>query len=119
MSHSASASSSTESDVLDRLMREIQQRAKELPPDSYTTRLIEGGVAKIGAKILEEAAEVVEAAELSEAPNNQHLVREACDVLYHLWVLLGSRGVDVDDLRNELQRREGTSGLEEKRNRTE
>jgi phosphoribosyl-ATP pyrophosphohydrolase len=39
--------------------------------------------------------------------------------LYHLWVLLATRGITVDDIRNELLRREGVSGLEEKRNRRE
>ena len=104
-------------DTLDRLMAEVHQRAKELPEGSYTTKLIQGGTAKMGAKITEEAAEVVDAAEKSEPDDNDHLIYEACDLIYHLWVLLGSRGVTVDDLRSELTRREGTSGLEEKRNR--
>ncbi|HBE71997.1 MAG TPA: phosphoribosyl-ATP diphosphatase [Planctomycetaceae bacterium] len=106
-----------EDDVLNRLMSEIHNKAAQLPEKSYTTHLIRGGVEKMGAKILEEAAEVVDAAEKSTASDNDHLVYEACDVLYHLWVLLGSRGVTVDDLRRELQRREGTSGLEEKASR--
>lgn len=106
-------------DVLDRLMAEVHQRVQEMPAGSYTTKLIEGGVAKMGAKITEEAAEVVDAAEKSSAPDNQHLIYEACDVIYHLWVLLGSRGVTVDQLRGELARREGTSGLKEKASRTD
>lgn len=105
------------SDVLDRLMAEIHLRCHQLPEGSYTTKLIQGGVAKIGAKITEEAAEVIDAAERSQSPDNKHLIHEACDLIYHLWVLLGSRGISVDDLRHELQRREGTSGLEEKRQR--
>lgn len=102
-------------DVLDRLMDEVHRRAIEMPEGSYTTKLIQGGVAKMGAKITEEAAEVIDAAQRSLAPDNQHLIYEACDLIYHLWVLLGSRQVTVDDLRRELARREGTSGLEEKR----
>jgi phosphoribosyl-ATP pyrophosphohydrolase len=104
-------------DILDRLMSEVHRRATEMPQGSYTTKLIQGGVPKMGAKITEEAAEVVDAAERSTPPNNQHLIYEACDLIYHLWVLLGSRNVTVDDLRQELERREGTSGLEEKRQR--
>lgn len=101
-------------------MAEIHQRAAEMPQGSYTTKLIAGGVAAMGAKITEEAAEVVEAAEALEsdrAADRNHLVYEACDLIYHLWVLLGSRGITVDQLRSELARREGTSGLEEKRQR--
>lgn len=105
-------------DTLDRLMAEVHRRVESMPEGSYTTHLIRGGVAKMGAKITEEAAEVVDAAANSNPDDNQHLVYEACDLIYHLWVLLGSRGISVDDLRSELQRREGTSGLEEKRNRT-
>lgn len=105
------------SDVFDRLMAEVHQRAAEMPAGSYTTKLIEGGVAKMGAKITEEAAEVVDAAEKSAAPDNDHLIYEACDVIYHLWVLLGSRSITVDQLRAELERREGTSGLKEKASR--
>ncbi|GIW97781.1 MAG: phosphoribosyl-ATP pyrophosphatase [Pirellulaceae bacterium] len=103
-------------DVLDRLMAQIHQRVRELPPGSYTTKLVQGGVAAMGAKVTEEAAEVVEAAG-AQPVDRQHLVYEACDLLYHLWVLLGAHGITVDDLRGELARREGTSGLEEKRRR--
>ena len=71
----------------------------------------------MGAKIMEEAAEVVDAAEKHQPPDHQHLIYEACDLLYHLWVLLASKGIQVDDLRRELERREGMSGLEEKRRR--
>lgn len=105
-------------DTFDRLMEQVHKRARELPEGSYTTKLIQGGVEKMGAKILEEAEEVVDAARKSTMPDNSHLIYEACDVIYHLWVLLGSREISVDDLRNELARREGTSGLEEKSNRS-
>ena len=121
------------SDVFERLMRQIHERAHELPPGSYTTKLITGGVPAMGAKIQEEAAEVVEAAAALQAAltaagtptaiealaERQHLIYEAGDVVYHLWVLLGSFGITVDDVRQELERREGTSGLEEKRRRSE
>lgn len=106
-------------DILDRLMSELHQRAKFLPEGSYTTKLIQGGIPKIGSKILEESNEVIEAAAEPGQAGLEHTVREACDVIYHLWVLLATRGITVDDLRNELLRREGVSGLEEKRRRGE
>ncbi|RMF42748.1 MAG: phosphoribosyl-ATP diphosphatase [Planctomycetota bacterium] len=108
----------SDEDVLDRLMVEIHRRAAELPEDSYTTRLIRGGVEKMGAKITEEAQEVLDAA-AQQPPDRDHLVYEACDLIYHLWVLLGANGITVADLRQELARREGMSGLEEKRRRAE
>jgi phosphoribosyl-ATP pyrophosphohydrolase len=117
-------------DVFERLMAQIHQRARSLPENSYTTRLIQGGTAKMGAKIREEAEEVIQAADecLAEPESarslgdkagqgRSHLVYEACDLIYHLWVLLGSHGIQVDQLRAELERREGLSGLEEKRRR--
>jgi phosphoribosyl-ATP pyrophosphohydrolase len=104
--------------VLHRLMEQIQQRVREMPENSYTTRLIVGGVPKMGAKITEEAREVVEAAAEEGDAGHKHLVYEACDLIYHLWVLLGSRGITMSELESELARREGTSGLVEKQNRT-
>ena len=102
-------------DIFDDLMAQIHRRAKELPAGSYTTKLIEGGVDLMGAKVREEAEEVIEA---SETPDDrEHVVYEACDLIYHLWVLLGSQGISVDELRQELLRREGVSGLVEKQNR--
>jgi phosphoribosyl-ATP pyrophosphohydrolase len=46
-----------------------------------------------------------------------HLVKEACDVLFHLWVILATRQITVEQLRAELERREGVSGIVEKQNR--
>ncbi len=104
-------------DVLDRLMHEVFRRVKEMPEGSYTSALIRGGLPKMAAKIREESEEVIEAAGETGTDGQQHLTREACDLIYHLWVLLGSRGITVDDLRQELTRREGVSGLQEKAQR--
>lgn len=106
-------------DILDRLMSQLHQRVSDLPEGSYTTKLVRGGIPKIAEKILEEAYEVIEAAGEPEEAGKLHTIRESADVLYHLWVLLATRGITVDDIRNELLRREGVSGLEEKRNRRE
>lgn len=106
-------------DILDRLMSQLHQRVSDLPEGSYTTKLVRGGIPKIAEKILEEAHEVIEAACEPEEAGKLHTIRESADVLYHLWVLLATRGITVDDIRNELLRREGVSGLEEKRNRRE
>ena len=106
-------------DVLDRLFAQLQERATTLPEGSYTTKLLRGGIPKISEKILEEAHEVIEAAGEPGVEGAEHTVREAADLIYHLWVLMAFRGVSLDQVRDELQRREGTSGLEEKRRRTE
>jgi len=99
-------------------MAVIEDRKRTLPEKSYTTRLFEGGVPKIGAKVLEEAAEVVEAAGEPGQPGRDHTVREAADVVYHLLVLLAQRDIPLADIENELARRFGISGLDEKASRT-
>lgn len=104
-------------DIFDRLMAQLHQRSKELPEGSYTTKLIQGGLAKMGGKVVEEVFEVIEAAREEGQPGREHVTREACDVLYHLFVVLATRQITVDDLRAELERREGVSGIVEKQNR--
>jgi phosphoribosyl-AMP cyclohydrolase / phosphoribosyl-ATP pyrophosphohydrolase len=72
------------------------------PESSYTARLLAGGVSAIGAKVEEEAAEVVEAA---ASGDRAHTVYEAGDVVYHLLVLLASQGIEPADVWSELERR--------------
>ena len=69
-------------------MRMIEERKTTRPANSYTTKLLDGGAEKIGAKISEEAAEVVEAAAEPGPPGREHLIREAADLIYHLLVML-------------------------------
>jgi phosphoribosyl-ATP pyrophosphohydrolase len=104
----------TESQPLDRLERTIADRAANPREKSYTSQLLEGGVEKIGAKIVEEAAEVVEAAGEKGKKGQTHFVREVGDLMYHLMVLLQLKGVSLADVEAELARRFGVSGLEEK-----
>lgn len=105
---------SDESDILAQLMAVIEDRKVHPPPRSYTTSLFEGGVDRIGAKLTEEAGEAVEAAAENGEPGRQHLIREAADVLYHLFVLMAYRDVSLQDVQAELGRRFGISGLDEK-----
>jgi len=103
--------------VLARLMAVIEDRKRNPPERSYTTNLLAGGVEKIGAKITEEAAEVVEAAAEPGEQGQAHLVYEAGDLLYHLLVMLAHRDVGLEQVEAELARRFGVSGIEEKESR--
>ncbi len=103
--------------ILNRLMAVIEDRKRTMPEKSYTTRLFEGGVPKIGAKVVEEAAEVVEAAGEPGDAGRDHTIREAADVVYHLFVLLAQRDISLAAVESELARRFGISGLEEKASR--
>ena len=98
-------------------MAVIEDRRNNPSEKSYTTRLLTGGVDKIGAKIIEEAAEVVEAAREPGDAGRSHVVYEAADVIYHLFVLLGHREIRLDEIEAELARRFGISGLDEKASR--
>ncbi|GGC31613.1 phosphoribosyl-ATP pyrophosphatase [Novosphingobium marinum] len=100
--------------TLDRLEAIIVQRRGADPEASYVARLNAKGIGKISQKLGEEAVETVIAA-LSE--DNEALVGEAADLLFHLLVLLGARGVPFASVLEELDRREGISGIEEKASR--
>lgn len=104
--------------TLHRLMALIAQRKAQMPERSYTTKLLAGGVPKIGAKVTEEAGEVVAAAGEPGPAGQQHLVREVADLFFHTLVLLACRDVSLADVEAELARREGISGLDEKASRT-
>ncbi|MFO0868020.1 MAG: phosphoribosyl-ATP diphosphatase [Pirellulales bacterium] len=100
--------------ILHHLMAVIEDRKANPPAKSYTTSLFQGGVAKIGGKILEEAREVVEAADEAGDEGRRHTIYEAADVTYHLMVLLGYRGIHWREVEEELARRFGISGIDEK-----
>lgn len=105
--------------VLQELMETIEGRKKNPSSKSYTTHLLEGGVDTIGAKILEEAGELVEAAREESEAGRKHLVHEAADLTYHILVLLGYCDLSLGDVEAELARRFGTSGLQEKASRSD
>lgn len=103
--------------VLNQLMAVIADRKRNPPPKSYTTSLFAGGVEKIGSKITEEAAEVVEAAGEPGEEGKAHLIYESADLIYHLMVMLGHRDIELQEVEAELGRRFGISGIDEKASR--
>ena len=102
-------------DTLARLAATIAARRTGDPDASYVARLNAKGTAKIAQKLGEEAIEAVIAA---IADDRKGLVGEAADVLFHLLVLLDRQGIALSEVMAELDRREGTSGLEEKASRS-
>jgi phosphoribosyl-ATP pyrophosphohydrolase len=100
--------------ILARLMVVIEDRKAKLPPGSYTTKLFEGGVEAIGAKLCEEAAEVVDAATVAHEDRGYSVTYEAADLLYHFLVMLVQCGVPLTDVEEELGRRFGKSGLKDR-----
>ncbi|MEM6798939.1 MAG: phosphoribosyl-ATP diphosphatase [Planctomycetota bacterium] len=106
-----------EARVIDALEATIRGRAENPREKSYTSRLLEGDLAVLCGKVVEEAAELVEAAGETGDEGRAHFVYEAGDLVYHFLVLLRRRGVDVAEVEAELARRFGVSGLEEKASR--
>ena len=106
------------SSVLQQLMSVLEDRKNNPPPNSYTAKLYAGGDTKIGAKILEEAHELVEAAGEFGEQGRRHLIYEGSDLVYHMLVLLAHHGIKLEELETEIARRFGQSGLDEKASRT-
>ncbi len=101
-------------DMLDRLEAIIRERRTGDPAASYVAKLTAKGRAKIAQKLGEEAVETVIAAIQDD---RAALTGEAADLMFHLLVLLADAGLSLDDVRAELARREGVSGIEEKASR--
>jgi phosphoribosyl-ATP pyrophosphohydrolase len=89
----------------------IDVRAASGGETSYTRKLLDKGPEHCAKKFGEEAVETVIAAVEND---RGHLIAESADLLFHLLVLLKSRGVTLDDVETELARRTTMSGLEEK-----
>lgn len=84
------------------LQQFIEKRYKEMPEGSYTTSLFQSGVNRMAQKVGEEAIEsVIEACNGTD----DRLIYESADMLYHLIVLLTSKGLSIEDLSRELQKR--------------
>jgi phosphoribosyl-ATP pyrophosphohydrolase/phosphoribosyl-AMP cyclohydrolase len=87
---------------LTELQNFIKKRHEEMPEGSYTTRLFKEGINKMAQKMGEEALEAV-----IEATNgtDEKLIYEVSDMFYHLLVLLTSKGLRIEDIATELQKR--------------
>ena len=101
-------------EVLHRLQATLNGRKGAAPDSSYVAGLYAKGTDSIGKKVAEEAAETIMAAKDGD---RLHLVREITDLWFHSMVLLAHFDVGVDDIMVELRRREGISGIDEKKSR--
>jgi phosphoribosyl-ATP pyrophosphohydrolase len=92
----------------------VDARAASGSETSYTRKLLDKGPEHCAKKLGEEAVETVIAAVEN---NRDHLIAESADLLFHLLVLLKSRGIALGDVEAALAQRTGMSGLEEKASR--
>jgi phosphoribosyl-ATP pyrophosphohydrolase len=102
-------------DVLNRLSGIIKARRDAKPEVSYTKRLLDGGPIEPAKKLGEEAVETAIAA---LAQDDEALIGEAADLIYHLLVVLEYRGVAFEAVLDELDRRMGLSGLQDKKRKS-
>lgn len=92
--------------ILEEVYQVIRDRQANPKEGSYTTYLFQEGINKILKKVGEEAAEVIIAA---KDPDDEPLIYESADLLYHLMVLLAERGLHPGQVLEELQRRRGNT----------
>ena len=101
-------------EILQRLGTVIAARRRDDPSASYVASLFAKGEDAILRKVSEEAAEAVLA---SKGGDKLHVVREIADLWFHSLVLLAWHGLTPEDVLAELRRREGISGIDEKKSR--
>jgi phosphoribosyl-ATP pyrophosphohydrolase len=101
-------------DMLERLEATIAARRDADPGTSYVASLHAKGLDQILKKVAEEAVETVLA---SKSGDRRQLVHETADLWFHCLVMLSHHGVKVAEVLQELERREGRSGIEEKNSR--
>ncbi|BBB24061.1 phosphoribosyl-ATP pyrophosphohydrolase [Isorropodon fossajaponicum endosymbiont JTNG4] len=101
-------------DILTKLEQVLEQRKSAKADESYVSSLYNKGTDEILKKIAEESAEVIMAAKDGA---NDKIIYEVADLWFHTLVLLRFKEIKVEQITNELSRRFGLSGLQEKANR--
>lgn len=99
------------SDILDRLTELLEQRKSADPATSYVAKLYAKGMDSILKKVGEEATETVLAA---KGGKKEEIIYETADLWFHTLVMLAKAGLKPQDVLDELARREGLSGIDEK-----
>jgi phosphoribosyl-ATP pyrophosphohydrolase/phosphoribosyl-AMP cyclohydrolase len=102
--------------VIESLYQTICSRKNDDPKSSYTAKLLQGKENSMLKKIVEESGEFTFA---FKDDNKEELVYEAADLVYHCLVALASKNISPDQVKQELARRFGLSGIDEKNSRTE
>ena len=101
-------------EILEQLQNVLIARKSADAEQSYVASLYQKGIDQILKKVGEESSEVIIAAKGSD---NQAITKEVADLWFHCMVMLAEKNIDVTDVLNELDRRFGTSGIEEKASR--
>ena len=104
--------------ILKQLTEVLEQRKQSSADESYVASLHQKGLNKILEKVGEESVETILAArDAEQSGDNSKLIYETADLWFHSLVMLSHLDIEVDEVLQELERRFGLSGLEEKANR--
>jgi phosphoribosyl-ATP pyrophosphohydrolase/phosphoribosyl-AMP cyclohydrolase len=101
--------------VIDTLYHTIQEKKNDDPTKSYTAKLIQGKENSMLKKIVEEAGEFTFAVKDNDT---EEIIYEGADLMYHCLVAMASKNISPDRIKQEISRRFGISGIEEKNSRT-
>jgi len=93
----------------------VEERKKTMPQKSYVADLLRSGTDSICCKIAEESGEVIKAA---REKDKEQVTKELCDLIFHAMVLMADKDIKFSELEEELGRRHGISGIDEKASRT-
>ncbi len=106
-------------DIILEITAILEKRKGSLADSSYTKSLFDKGLAEILSKVSEESNELIEAAESNDENKKKKLIHETADLWFHTMVLLSYESISAEEVLNELEKRFGTSGLDEKASRTD
>jgi phosphoribosyl-ATP pyrophosphohydrolase len=106
-------------DIILKIAAILEKRKESSADSSYTKLLFDRGLEEILSKVSEESDELIEAAKSKEENKKKKLIHETADLWFHTMILLSYEGISAEEVLNELEKRFGTSGLDEKASRTD
>jgi len=106
-------------DIILEIAAILEKRKESSADSSYTKLLFDRGLEEILSKVSEESDELIEAAKSKEENKKKKLIHETADLWFHTMILLSYEGISAEEVLNELEKRFGTSGLDEKASRTD
>tara|TARA_B110000305_G_scaffold52891_1_gene58005 strand:- start:1749 stop:2078 length:330 start_codon:yes stop_codon:yes gene_type:complete len=106
-----------EKDIIIEIAEILERRKESTASSSYTKSLFDKGLEEILSKISEESEELIEAAKDKSKNKKKKLIHETADLWFHTMVLLSYEDISAKEILDELEKRFGTSGLDEKASR--
>lgn len=106
-------------DILSRIDDILEIRKRSSAGKSYTKGLFDKGINEILSKIQEESEELIQAAASNDSDNRNKIIYETADLWFHVMVLLSNEDIKSKEVLQELEKRFGLSGLDEKASRKE